>query len=161
MLPSQCEHRSMEGSHWHVLLVWVNHPITPQSDVWERDLGCNKFITVRLSQQKKHTRWSFEARTYFGGRTESIVILEGSQAPLACPSVRSSVKVKTLKWSESEAWDRARRSLNFFISVELYCHDLGVCDYRRGLDWWMDSSTTYTRHSEVQTTTALSLISSL
>jgi hypothetical protein len=39
----------------------------------------------------------------------------------------------------------------------LNCHVSG-CDYRRGLDWWMDLLTTYTYDSELQAITALSLI---
>jgi hypothetical protein len=37
----------------------------------------------------------------------------------------------------------------------------GVCDYRRGVDWWIDLLTTYTHHSELPVITALSLISTL
>jgi hypothetical protein len=33
-----------------------------------------------------------------------------------------------------------------------YCHDLGVCDYRRGMDWWMDLLTTCVHHSELHFT---------
>jgi hypothetical protein len=36
-----------------------------------------------------------------------------------------------------------------------------VCDYKRGLDWWIDLLTTYTHHSKLQVITALSLISAL
>jgi hypothetical protein len=42
-----------------------------------------------------------------------------------------------------------------------YCHDLGVCDYRRGMDWILDILTTCTHHSGLQVVTALSLISTL
>jgi hypothetical protein len=43
----------------------------------------------------------------------------------------------------------------------IYCHDLGVCDYRQGMDWWMDLLTTYIHHLELQVITAISLISIL
>jgi hypothetical protein len=36
-----------------------------------------------------------------------------------------------------------------------------VCDYRRGLDWWTDLSTTYTHHSELKAITAPPLISTI
>jgi hypothetical protein len=35
-------------------------------------------------------------------------------------------------------------------SEEIYCHDLCVCDYGRGMDWRMDLLTTYTHDSELQ-----------
>jgi hypothetical protein len=41
-----------------------------------------------------------------------------------------------------------------------YCH-VYVCDYRRGLDWWMDLLTTYTHDSELQAITTLSLLYTL
>jgi hypothetical protein len=37
----------------------------------------------------------------------------------------------------------------------------GVCDYRRGMDWWKYLLTTYTHNSELQEITTLSLISTL
>jgi hypothetical protein len=33
-----------------------------------------------------------------------------------------------------------------------YCHDLRVCDYRRGMDWILDLLTTCTHHSELHFT---------
>jgi hypothetical protein len=39
-----------------------------------------------------------------------------------------------------------------------YCHDLGVWDYRRGMDWWMDLLPTYTHPSELQVITTVSLV---
>jgi hypothetical protein len=36
-----------------------------------------------------------------------------------------------------------------------------MCDYRRGMDWWMNLLTTYTHDSELQAITALSVISTL
>jgi hypothetical protein len=39
------------------------------------------------------------------------------------------------------------------------CHEM--CDYRRGMGWWMDLLTTYTHHLEIQVITTLSLISTL
>jgi hypothetical protein len=35
------------------------------------------------------------------------------------------------------------------------------CDYRRGMNWWIDLLTTYTHNSKVKVNTALSLISTL
>jgi hypothetical protein len=36
-----------------------------------------------------------------------------------------------------------------------------MCDYRRGMDWWMDLLATNTSLFELQVITALSLISTL
>jgi hypothetical protein len=36
-----------------------------------------------------------------------------------------------------------------------------MCDYRRGLDWWIDLLTTYTHDSELQAVTAPPLISTI
>jgi hypothetical protein len=36
-----------------------------------------------------------------------------------------------------------------------------MCDYRRGLDWWMDLLTTYTQDSELQAITEPPLISTI
>jgi hypothetical protein len=36
------------------------------------------------------------------------------------------------------------------FNVKAYCDDLRVCDYRRGMDWWMDLLNTYTHHSELE-----------
>jgi hypothetical protein len=44
------------------------------------------------------------------------------------------------------------------VTCDKYCHDLGVCDYRRGIEWWMDLMAIYTHHSELQVITALSLV---
>jgi hypothetical protein len=40
-----------------------------------------------------------------------------------------------------------------------YCHGLGVCDYRRGMNWILDLLTTNTHHSELQIITEPPLIS--
>jgi hypothetical protein len=53
---------------------------------------------------------------------------------------------------------------NYFLLMVYHAVDIVtylMCDYRRGLDWWMDLLTTYTHHSEVQIITTLSLISTL
>jgi hypothetical protein len=42
----------------------------------------------------------------------------------------------------------------------LYCHDLGVCDYKRGMDWW-NGFTDHLYTSLGTRITALSLISTL
>jgi hypothetical protein len=49
---------------------------------------------------------------------------------------------------------------NIFCSCKYY-HVYVVCDYRRGLHWWMDLLTTYTHNSELQAITAPSLISTI
>jgi hypothetical protein len=38
---------------------------------------------------------------------------------------------------------------------------LFMCEYRQGMDWWMDLLKTYTHHSKLQVITGLSLISIL
>jgi hypothetical protein len=45
--------------------------------------------------------------------------------------------------------------------VWLYCIATYICDYRQGLDWWMDLLITYTHNSELQAVTAPSLISTI
>jgi hypothetical protein len=39
--------------------------------------------------------------------------------------------------------------LLWYCEVNKYCH-VFVCDYRRGLDWWMDLLNAYTHDSELQ-----------
>jgi hypothetical protein len=45
------------------------------------------------------------------------------------------------------------------LTTKYYCRDLVMCDYRRGMDWWLDLPTTCIHHLELQVITALSLIS--
>jgi hypothetical protein len=45
-----------------------------------------------------------------------------------------------------------------FFFCKICCH-VWVCDYRRGLDWWMHLLSTYTNNSELQALTAPPLIS--
>jgi hypothetical protein len=40
-------------------------------------------------------------------------------------------------------------------------HSRFICDYRRGMNWWMDLLSTYTHHSELQVVTAPRLIFTL
>jgi hypothetical protein len=51
-------------------------------------------------------------------------------------------------WSEAQNYGRSYskgRELEFNRrQTYTHCHDLGVCDYRRGLDWWLDLMTIYT-----------------
>jgi hypothetical protein len=47
------------------------------------------------------------------------------------------------------------------LHIVSYYHDIGVCDYRRGMYWWMDLLTTYAHDSELQVNTALSVISTI
>jgi hypothetical protein len=42
-----------------------------------------------------------------------------------------------------------------------YWHDLGMCNYRQGFDWWIYLLTTYTQDSELQEITAPLLISTI
>jgi hypothetical protein len=46
--------------------------------------------------------------------------------------VRFITRVSTIVCSSSGADMRF-----IFYSVNLYCHDLGVCGYRRGMKWWI------------------------
>jgi hypothetical protein len=58
--------------------------------------------------------------------------------------------------------DMKFRIHTYFISVITWTiYSRFMCDYRRVMDWWMDSLTIYTFHSELQIITALSLISTL
>jgi hypothetical protein len=41
------------------------------------------------------------------------------------------------------------------------CHNLGVCDCRQGMDWWMDLLTTYKHRLQLHVITVLSLIYTL
>jgi hypothetical protein len=50
----------------------------------------------------------------------SIVLFEGSQDSLACPSDKSRMQVKTLEWLEAVAWDKIRWTVIFLINVELH-----------------------------------------
>jgi hypothetical protein len=54
-----------------------------------------------------------------GGR-KSTVLLEGSQDSPTRPCDKSIVKVKTFKLLEIKVWERGRRILIFWISVELH-----------------------------------------
>jgi hypothetical protein len=40
----------------------------------------------------------------------------------------------------------------YFRLESTYCHDLGVCEYRRGMNWWMDLLTICIHHSELHFT---------
>jgi hypothetical protein len=46
-------------------------------------------------------------------------------------------------------------TFGLFILSRFMC----VCDYRRGMEWWMDLLTAYTHHSQLQLITAPPLIS--
>jgi hypothetical protein len=86
-------------------------------------------------------------------------------------------KKKTPRWVHFFYALLANSCLNFIFDLFLICGSsdsiippfvliiivtsLGVCDYRRRMDWWMDLSTTCTHNSELQVITALSLISAL
>jgi hypothetical protein len=58
---------------------------------------------------------------------------------------------------------KSQKVIHFVISklfqvVHTVLSRIYVCDYRRGLNWWMDLLTTYTHNSEPQVITAPSLI---
>jgi hypothetical protein len=75
--------------------------------------------------------------------------------------------------SNSDACGRGKKLPGFFKGCAfpvplIYCQLLKelllsgyVCDYRRGLDWWMDLLITYTHNSELQAITAPPLISTI
>jgi hypothetical protein len=48
--------------------------------------------------------------------------------------------------------------LSLDIEHTQYCHHLGVCDYRRGMDWILYLSNAFAHQSELQEIAALSLI---
>jgi hypothetical protein len=60
-------------------------------------------------------------------------------------------------------WRRSHELHNFrdFTHRHNPTHTLYGCDYRRGMNWWMDLLNTYTHHPELQEITALSPFSTL
>jgi hypothetical protein len=56
-------------------------------------------------------------------------------------------------------WSVANNCYIFYFTK--YCHVFRDCDYRWGMDWWMNLLTTYKHDSELQVITVLSLISTL
>jgi hypothetical protein len=65
----------------------------------------------------------------------------------ACYRTRSFIAIWTRPRSYSES--------------DVHPVTIYLCEYIRGMDWWMDLLTTYIHHSELQVTTALSIISTL
>jgi hypothetical protein len=51
--------------------------------------------------------------------------------------------------------------INPYVTNPAYCHIVCVCDYRQGLDWWMDLLTTYTHNPQLQAVTVAPPISTI